>query len=241
MVVAWLLLGRRSGRTMSIPPDGFISIPTPLHVVMWLEFLLFVPFSLSHYCGPFKETWASLSSLGLARTIFWSGEMLNGVGAWVLMFMLGSALWQGTISLIEIEILFLSHALWYGVIIAMTPPWPANLLIYLVNPHTYLFIGVVVTGWGLPRPICVMLCVFVVLFGIYRRVFQVPAHCWNLTYASWKLNVVREEAEKLNVKEYIKLFDMADKLLAKWSKQETPQGAPVKNASMNDSLLGAEP
>jgi len=162
---------------MSIPPELNISIPFGLNIVMWLEFLLFVPFSMKHYFGSFKPFWGKASDNGVVRSTLWSGEMLNGVGAVLLMYMLGSALWQKTISLIEVEILFLSHALWYGVILAASPP--PFMLFALINPHTYLYIGVVATAYDLPRPICYIASGIVLGFGMYRRWFQVPQACYG--------------------------------------------------------------
>mmetsp|Transcript_22108 Transcript_22108/g.24606 ORF Transcript_22108/g.24606 Transcript_22108/m.24606 type:complete len:233 (+) Transcript_22108:207-905(+) len=164
---------------MSIPSELNIPIPFGLSIVMWLEFLLFVPFSMQLYFGSFKPFWGKASDNGVVRSTLWSGEMLNGVGAVLLMYMLGSALWQQTISLIEVEILFLSHALWYGVIMAMTPHGSGFLLIFFINPHTYLYIGVIVTAYDLPRPICYIASGIVLCFGLYRRWYQVPQACYG--------------------------------------------------------------
>ena len=164
---------------MAIPPETSIPIPFGLHIVIWLEFIMFVPFSFSHYCGAFKPLWMEYTSSAMGKITLWSGEMLNGVGAWVLMYMLGHSLWQQTISVIEIEILFLSHALWYGVLISLNPRGPAFLLSILVNPHTYLYIGVIATGYDLPRPICFAVSAFVLSFGFYRRYYQIPITCFG--------------------------------------------------------------
>ena len=150
---------------MAIPPNTFIPIPRGLYIVMWLEFLLFVPFSISHYAGAFKSVWAVFAPNPLGKATFWQGEMLNGVGAWVLMYMLGSALWDGTISACEVEILFLSHALWYGVVFATEAPGPAFAVKAQANPHTWLYLGVIFTGYDLPRPICFLLSVGILAFG----------------------------------------------------------------------------
>lgn len=196
---------------MSIPPETFIPIPFGLLVVMWAEFILFVPFSIIHYMGGFKPFWGTLTQNGLGRTIFWSGEMLNGVGAWVLMFMLGSALWQGSVSVVEIEILFLSHALWYGVIIAMFPPGHVGAFFCAINPHTYLFIGVLITGYDLPRPICLAVCALVMLFGIYRRVYQIPKYCYGVEYSNFTPDVMLKHAKDGGIDEFEKLIDAADR------------------------------
>lgn len=164
---------------MPLADETSIPIPGGLHVVIWLEFILFVPSSLSHYMGGYKPMWSSYSANPVGRTALWSGEMLNGVGAWVLMYMLGCALWSGSITLVEIEVLFLSHALWYGVIFSVTPPGPAFWLVALFNPHTYMYIGVVATAYDLPRPICYAASAIVLLFGLYRRWRQVPLHCFD--------------------------------------------------------------
>ena len=103
----------------------------------------------------------------------------NFTSAVLLMYMLGSALWVKSISLIEVEILFLSHALWYGVIVAVTPPTPTFWLFALINPHTYLYVGVVLTAYDLPRPICYLFSAVILMFGLYRRWYQVPLTCYN--------------------------------------------------------------
>jgi hypothetical protein len=139
---------------MPLDPEVFVPIPNALRVVLWCELVLFVPFSLLHYCGPFIPFWAQIASNPIARNAIWSGEMLNGVGAFVLMYMLASALWTQSVSLIEVEILCLSHALWYGVVIAFSPPGPAMPFVVAFNPHTYLCIAVVATAYDMPRPIC---------------------------------------------------------------------------------------
>ena len=164
---------------MAIPPNTFIPIPRGLYIVMWLEFLLFVPFSISHYAGAFKSVWAVFAPNPLGKATFWQGEMLNGVGAWVLMYMLGSALWDGTISACEVEILFLSHALWYGVVFATEAPGPAFAVKAQANPHTWLYLGVIFTGYDLPRPICFLLSVGILAFGLYRRWVQFPRECFG--------------------------------------------------------------
>jgi hypothetical protein len=115
---------------------------------------------------------AKVASNPHARLAIWSGAMLNGVGSWVLMYMIASALWEQSISLIEIEILFLSHALWYGVGIATSPPDSVLPVVLLTNPHTYLFTGVLATAYDMPRPICYANCVLVLVFGFYRRYVQ---------------------------------------------------------------------
>lgn len=142
--------------------------------MIWLELLCFVPFTLLHYFGPFRAEWRRLSATKLGQQTLWSGEMLNGVGACVLMYMLADALWEGSVGHLEVEILFLSHALWIGVITSFLPPWPIRKFAYLHSPHTYLTIGVYSTGWGLVRPVCLLCCAAILAFGCYRRIVQLP-------------------------------------------------------------------
>ena len=62
------------------------------------------------------------------------------------MWIFGYSLWEGVVSVMDVEILFLSHALWYGQLLAMMPPSPALQAILVTNPHTWLYIAVVATG-----------------------------------------------------------------------------------------------
>mmetsp|Transcript_79012 Transcript_79012/g.245144 ORF Transcript_79012/g.245144 Transcript_79012/m.245144 type:complete len:210 (-) Transcript_79012:59-688(-) len=156
---------------MPIGPAEAILIPLPLKIVLYLELILFTPFSLQHFFGGFKPSWARMSPFKLAQKELWAGEMLNGVGAFVLMYMIFDALVAGTISRIEVEILFISHALWMGVVFSFVlPVWQ----IHLVNPHSWLTIGVWATAFHLARWWCLVLSLAIMLFGVYRNRVQVP-------------------------------------------------------------------
>ena len=90
------------------------------------------------------------------------------------MWMFGYCLWEGYVSIMDVEILFLSHAVWYGQLIAMMPPHPGVTAVLVSNPHTYLYVGTIVTGWHLARLPCLAASLSILAFGLYRRWAQVP-------------------------------------------------------------------
>ena len=94
----------------------------------------------------------------------------------LIYYMLGSVLYQQSIALIEIELLFISHALWYGALVAVNAPGSGLLSFVLCTPHTYLCLGMIGTAYDLPRPICLMCSVGILLFGGYRRYYQIPTY-----------------------------------------------------------------
>jgi len=147
----------------------FIPIQKGLYIALWIVLVVFLPFTLKHYFGSFHQEWYSLGANKTAWMKLWSGEMLNGVGACVLMFMIGDALFEHTISRIEVEILFLSHALWMGVFFSFGLRYPVLLFL---NPHTYLSIAVWATALTLPRWWVLLVCVLIMLFGVFRNLVQ---------------------------------------------------------------------
>uniref|UniRef100_A0A7S1PQI6 Uncharacterized protein n=1 Tax=Alexandrium catenella TaxID=2925 RepID=A0A7S1PQI6_ALECA len=157
---------------MPIGPEEFVGIPVGLKVVLWAELIIFTPFTLKHYFGGFEPKWARMSNTKLGQMALWAGEMQNGVGALALMYMIFDALCVNQISRIEVEILFLSHALWIGCCTAFCPPPPAFLLLFGMNPHFYLTVGVWCTATKMARPVCLIVSGAIMLFGIYRQYFQ---------------------------------------------------------------------
>mmetsp|Transcript_3819 Transcript_3819/g.12381 ORF Transcript_3819/g.12381 Transcript_3819/m.12381 type:complete len:191 (+) Transcript_3819:63-635(+) len=155
-----------------MPGDTVLPIPTGLHVVLWCELIIFLPFSLSHYFGPFHAEWRQLSHLKAGRVKLMAGEMLNGVGALVLMLMIFEALCSSTITRVELDVLFVSHALWIGVCIAVKPP----LFFHCINPHSWLSVALWITSAHLARWPILLACVLIMLFGFYRMRVQVPAN-----------------------------------------------------------------
>ena len=68
----------------------------------------------------------------------------------LIYYMLGSVLYQQSIALIEIELLFISHALWYGALVAVNAPGSGLLSFVLCTPHTYLCFGLIGTAYDSP-------------------------------------------------------------------------------------------
>jgi len=157
---------------MPIGPEEYILIPLGLKIVLWAELIIFTPFTIKHYFGAFEDKWYRMAKTKLGQMSLWAGEMQNGVGALTLMYMIFDALCQNDISRIEVEILFLSHALWLGCCTAFCPPPPAFLLLFGMNPHFYLTVGVWATATNLVRPVCLIVSGLIMGFGIFRQYFQ---------------------------------------------------------------------
>jgi len=181
----------------------FIPIPKGLYILLWIELVVFLPFTLKHYFGSFRQEWYSQVANKTGWMKLWSGEILNGVGACVLMFMVGDALLEHTISRIEVEMLFLSHALWMGVCFSFGLRHP--ILLFLI-PNTYLSIAVWATALTLPRWWVLLVCVLIMLFGVFGKLVQhqhavldvddpSPASKYGSVPSSGKTNPMKNEEQ----------------------------------------------
>ena len=157
-----------------LPAQTFMPTPLPLKIVLWADFLIFFFFALKNYFGPYKPEYDKLAANAIGRTGLWNSDMVNGCGGIICMWIFGGSLWEGAISVMDVEILFLSHALWYGQLVAMMPPTPAVQCVLLTNPHTWLYLGVIATGWQYARWPCYVASAVILIFGLYRRWYQVP-------------------------------------------------------------------
>lgn len=115
-----------------------------------------------------------LAANAIGRSGLWNSDMVNGCGGILCMWVFGNSLVMGVISVMDVEVLFLSHALWYGQLIAMMPPSPAVEAVLITNPHTWLYLAVIVTGWRYARLPCYVFSAIILCFGLYRRWCQVP-------------------------------------------------------------------
>merc|ERR550539_2028288 len=100
--------------------------------------------------------------------------------------MIFDVLCAGHISRIEVEVIFLSHALWLGVIFSFFlrsfPGLPAAVapLIHLGNPHVWLTIAVWISAWHLPRLSCKLICAGIMAFGIVRNLVGYQKYVFNV-------------------------------------------------------------
>ena len=154
-------------------------MPVPLKIILWADFAIFLFFALANYFGNFKPENEMLASNPIARTALWNSDMVNGCGGIICMWIFGGSLWVNAISVTDVETLFISHAVWYGQLIAMMPPHPAVTAVLLSNPHTYLYFGTVVTGWHLVRWPCLVVSPGLLAFALYRRWYQIPRVVYN--------------------------------------------------------------
>merc|ERR1719464_1392663 len=87
-----------------------------------------------------------------------------GVGALLLMFMIFDSLVENRISVVEADILFLSHGLWTGGGLLFYPPFAL-----CFNPHLYLTIGVWMFGTHLAHWQCLVLSSSIIFYSMLRR------------------------------------------------------------------------
>ena len=99
-----------------------MSIPSLIKCFFVVECVIFGPFALHHClaCANTKQL-EHLSGNRVAWLVLHSGEMLHGVGALLVLFVVLNALIINEVSTIELEIILLAHSLWLGTIIAFWP------------------------------------------------------------------------------------------------------------------------
>lgn len=138
-----------------------MTIPSILRIFLYVEAVLFGPFSLHHYLSfTDRKQLRHLTSNRVAWMIIHSGEMLNGVGAWVVMFVVIRALIENEISTVELEILTLAHSLWLGMILAY---WPLAKEAAIL--HLPLTIGVFFVSWSYIPIWHICICAVMILYG----------------------------------------------------------------------------
>ena len=95
-----------------------MGIPSLIKCFFVVECVIFGPFALHHYlaCAHTKQL-EHLSSNRVAWLVLHSGEMLHGVGALLVLFVVLNALIINEVSTIELEIILLAHSLWLSTII----------------------------------------------------------------------------------------------------------------------------
>jgi len=136
-------------------------IPTTLKYFLYFEAVLFGPFSLHHYLSfTDRKQLKHLTNNRVAWMIIHSGEMLNGVGAWVVMFIVLQALIRNEISTVEIEILILAHSLWMGMIFAY---WPLAKEAAIL--HLPLTVGIFIVAWSYVPVWSLCLDVAIMIYG----------------------------------------------------------------------------
>ena len=99
-----------------------MGIPSLIKCFFVIECVIFGPFALHHYlaCANTKQL-EHLSGNRVAWLVLHSGEMLHGVGALLVLFVVLNALIINEVSTIELEIILLAHSLWLDTIIAFWP------------------------------------------------------------------------------------------------------------------------
>jgi hypothetical protein len=99
-----------------------MGIPSLIKCFFVVECVIFGPFALHHYlaCANTKQL-EHLSGNRVAWLVLHSGEMLHGVGALLVLFVVLNALITNAVSTVELEIILLAHSLWLGTIIAFWP------------------------------------------------------------------------------------------------------------------------
>ena len=99
-----------------------MGIPSLIKCFFVVECVIFGPFALHHYlaCAHTKQL-EHLSGNRVAWLVLHSGEMLHGVGALLVLFVVLNALIINEVSTIELEIILLAHSLWLSTIIAFWP------------------------------------------------------------------------------------------------------------------------
>ena len=138
-----------------------MGIPSLIKCFFVVECVIFGPFALHHYlaCANTKQL-EHLSGNRVAWLVLHSGEMLHGVGALLVLFVVLNALIINEVSTIELEIILLAHSLWLGTIIAF---WPLAKDAAVL--HIPLWCGAVAVCFSYVESWSLVLDAFVIIYG----------------------------------------------------------------------------
>jgi len=159
---------------------GYGPIPPDLKLVLYAELILFVlHFVKSYLMSGFKKKWRAMSSTEMGLTELWRGEMRKGIIAFVIIYMVANILILGVMVPLFVETLLLLHALIMGIYIGTMGPFPWPLLDLTLNLHTWLSIGLAVTGAEFTGLVCKLLCLLFLLLGISMNRCAYPHHVFG--------------------------------------------------------------
>ena len=138
-----------------------MGIPSLIKCFFVIECVIFGPFALHHYlaCANTKQL-EHLSSNRVAWLVLHSGEMLHGVGALLVLFVVLNALIINAVSTVELEIILLAHSLWLSTIIAF---WPLAKDAAIL--HIPLWCGAVAVCFSYVESWSLILDAFVIIYG----------------------------------------------------------------------------
>mmetsp|Transcript_5055 Transcript_5055/g.15603 ORF Transcript_5055/g.15603 Transcript_5055/m.15603 type:complete len:200 (-) Transcript_5055:115-714(-) len=154
---------------MSIPHGKFMPLPLLLYLLLWVELAYFLFATVYSYFWGMKEAYYKLSPMKMGRLQLWVYSMTYAVGTGVVAYMILDMVIKGTISRIEVEVLFVSHAAWLSTSFCFLPPLRQPAAVALLHPHVILPVLLSIVAWNLPRWGCLIFCGCLVLFGIRRN------------------------------------------------------------------------
>lgn len=156
----------REKRMHAFPRDSHLQQtlePLP-SLVKWFcvtECVLLGPVALHHYCSfTNRKQLNQLTSNRVAWMVMHSSEMLNGVGAWIVVFIAIFALAHDAMRREQLLILVLAHSLWVGTVAAY---WPLSKEAGVL--HIPLFLGALALSAIYLPPWLLGVAISVVLIG----------------------------------------------------------------------------
>lgn len=199
---------------MAIPEGVPVEVPKALYVVLSVELLVCFVFVVQHYLGAFyKHEFKHLSVNIWGHNEMVKAEMSTGIAPFIVLYFGMDVVFSGYITRLEVELFFLAHALWMGVVFSGSGPYPLNFFSIVQNPLTYFTILIWSTGYSLPRVCCLILCIIIMLFGVYNQFFTLRNVVWE--NKPWKWSEQREDwllLKRKQPEQFQRVVDLCDTL-----------------------------
>lgn len=142
-----------------------------------------------------QPTERGMSSVRMGHTVLLEGEMRNGVAASILVYLLVSVLWNNVIDTLSLDLLLVGSSAWMGLRFGTMGPKTIGILALALNPHTWLWLGLLISGWQWTSLQATLICVCFVLFGLGMNMFVYPQHVFGVEEGCswWKASWDRRE------------------------------------------------
>lgn len=198
-------------------------LPLSIKVVLWLHVVYLALSVLRSYFGGFQERWrdhngaVGMSSSRVGHIALFIGEMQVGSKNMILLWVLLPMISSQRVNIFCVDIIFVSHAAWLGVRLAVMCPWPLLVTSLVLEPRGWLTVGFLYTAWGFASWHSKFMVVACSFYGIYvnnfkfpQKVFGVSSTCaccsmeWNYEAYKEVISRVRVRAGPKNACQYFR-------------------------------------
>lgn len=187
-----------------MPLITYSPIPTPVYVSLWISLVVYGLVGLTYFFHDFVGTlsppWIPKTGWQAMMTSTW--KSMASAGLLVLAYVCASALLEGEVNTLEIEIEMLSVSLYAGLVAKSSMPMPLTAIVPVTKPEVWLTVTMWLTSYDLVRTPALILSICFVLYGV---VFAIVRPYFD----PFEIGPMLEEVKKLDPETHAKMAKLA--------------------------------